>query len=188
MSRRMGFLISTIFMISILAGVGLYYQQTKAGEKTQTDYVTTMDYLVSKMIDSGSKAETMRNEYKDVWYKAIHEDYGFRLHDGYVSSGDFNKALTLQIDYFEKNGDMNQIQADRIMVDEYMKKLANPPQEFKDAYEAVVSLYTAYHEFEELAEHPSGSYQSFSTKTDGLSAEMVRKLNEYKVRNPKSKI
>lgn len=182
--NRLMYLMTGVFiLVSLIVGV-LYYQNIKAEEKQKEAYKAKLNLAVSTMVESGSKAEYMINEYTNVWSGAISGKYGIsnKLHDKYVFG--FNDALKIQYDFFDEMYYLNNLKESRDKADSIMKDLANPPQEYKDAYETVVSMYGYYGEYEKLAEKPEGSYQSYTTKTRDLSSQFTKKVNEFKIRMP----
>ena len=62
-------------------------------------------------------------------------------------------------------------------VDALMKKLKNPPDEYKDAYDAVSDLYDAYISLTNCATDPSGSLQTYSSTFNDADTNT---LNAYK--------
>lgn len=60
-------------------------------------------------------------------------------------------------------------------VNALMKKLKNPPDEYKDAYDAVSDLYDAYISLTNCATDPSGSLQTYSSTFNDTNT-----LNAYK--------
>lgn len=62
-------------------------------------------------------------------------------------------------------------------VNALMKKLKNPPDEYKDAYDAVSDLYDAYISFTNCATDPSGSLQTYSSTFNDADTNT---LNAYK--------
>ena len=62
-------------------------------------------------------------------------------------------------------------------VNALMKKLKNPPDEYKDAYDAVSDLYDAYISLTNCATDPSGSLQTYSSTFNDADTNT---LNAYK--------
>lgn len=62
-----------------------------------------------------------------------------------------------------------------------MKELQSPPDEFKGAYERMVSLYGNFDTLISLAAEPSGSLFSFTEKVNDLQGEMMRQIREIEV-------
>lgn len=100
--------------------------------------------------------------------------------DGYFVS-DFNEAL--QNLYADPSfiGQVSSIEDNQDSVNSMMKKLKNPPDEYKDAYEAVTELYDAYLTLTNLATDPSGSLQTFSSNFSDADSEVVKRLDAVKM-------
>lgn len=90
---------------------------------------------------------------------------------------DFNDALgnlfvdssfSSKIDSIDKNQDT---------VNSLMKKLKNPPEEYKDAYDALSDFYDAYLALTGCATDPSGSLQTYSSTFNDADTDT---LNAYK--------
>ena len=62
-------------------------------------------------------------------------------------------------------------------VNALLKKLKNPPDEYKDAYDAVSDLYDAYISLTNCATDPSGSLQTYSSTFNDADTNT---LNAYK--------
>lgn len=62
-------------------------------------------------------------------------------------------------------------------VNALMKKLKNPPDEYKDAYDAVSDLYDAYISLTNCTTDPSGSLQTYSSTFNDADTNT---LNAYK--------
>lgn len=62
-------------------------------------------------------------------------------------------------------------------VNALMKKLKNPPDEYKDAYDAVSDLYDAYISLTNCATDPLGSLQTYSSTFNDAD---MNTLNAYK--------
>ena len=58
-----------------------------------------------------------------------------------------------------------------------MKKLKNPPNEYKDAYDAISDFYDAYIALTNCATDPSGSLQTYSSTFNDADTNT---LNAYK--------
>ncbi len=54
-----------------------------------------------------------------------------------------------------------------------MKELKNPPEEYKDAYEAISELYDTYISLTNLATVQSGSLQTFSANFNEADTETL---------------
>ena len=72
---------------------------------------------------------------------------------------------------------VSSIEDNQDTVNALMKKLKNPPDEYKDAYDAVSDLYDAYISFTNCATDPSGSLQTYSSTVNDADTNT---LNAYK--------
>lgn len=67
------------------------------------------------------------------------------------------------------------------MVNSMMKKLKNPPEEYKDAYESISKMYDAYLSLTNLVTDPSGNYQTYSQNFNNADSETLNCYNALKV-------
>ena len=72
---------------------------------------------------------------------------------------------------------ISSIEDNQETVNALMKKLKNPPDEYKDAYDAVSDLYDSYISLTNCATDPSGSLQTYSST---FSDADTNTLNAYK--------
>lgn len=72
---------------------------------------------------------------------------------------------------------ISSIKENQDSVNKLMKKLKNPPEEYKDAYDAISDLYDAYISLTNCATNPSGSLQTYS---DTFNDADTNTLNAYK--------
>ena len=77
----------------------------------------------------------------------------------------------------ENNFMASSIEDNQETVNALMKKLKNPPDEYKDAYDAVSDLYDAYISLTNCATDPSGSLQTYSSTFNDADTNT---LNAYK--------
>lgn len=66
-------------------------------------------------------------------------------------------------------------------VNSLMKQLKNPPEEYKDAYEALSKFYDAYISLTNLATDPTGSLQTFSQNFNDADNETLNCYNALKM-------
>ena len=69
------------------------------------------------------------------------------------------------------------IKSNQDAVNALMKKLKNPPDEYKDAYDALTDLYNAYISLTNCATDPSGSLETYSSTFNDADTNT---LNAYK--------
>ena len=66
-------------------------------------------------------------------------------------------------------------------VNSLMKKLKNPPEEYKDAYESLSKLYDAYISLTNLVTDPTGSLQTYSQNFNDADNETLNCYNALKM-------
>jgi len=62
-----------------------------------------------------------------------------------------------------------------------MKKLKNPPEEYKDAYETISELYDAYISLTNLVTNPTGNLQTYSQNFSEADNEVLNCFNSLKM-------
>lgn len=133
------------------------------------------------MLTGASEAESAGNLIKQVWYNAIYKekdddtDNYTRPEGSFVS--DFNEALGNLFTDSSFSSKISGIEDNQETVNALMKKLKNPPDEYKDAYDAVSDLYDAYISLTNCATDPSGSLQTYSGTFNDADTNT---LNAYK--------
>ena len=83
-----------------------------------------------------------------------------------------DKTFTSQIADIEENQDT---------VAALMKQLKNPPEEHKEAYDAIKEYYYAYIELTNLAVNPTGSLQTFSNNFHEADTNVLNCYNAVKL-------
>ena len=187
-TRKIKIIIGIAIAVLILGGVTIFgvtqYQKKKAAKEYAESVKTYSDNLelaTVTMLKGAGDAEDCGNLSKNVWYNAIYKEKDdetdkYTRPDGYFVS-DFNDALgnlfvdssfSSKIDSIDKNQDT---------VNSLMKKLKNPPEEYKDAYDALSDFYDAYLALTGCATDPSGSLQTYSSTFNDADTDT---LNAYK--------
>ena len=187
-TRKIKIIIGIAIAVLILGGVTIFgvtqYQKKKAAKEYAESVKTYSDNLelaTVTMLKGAGDAEDCGNLIKNVWYNAIYKEKDdetdkYTRPDGYFLS-DFNDALgnlfvdssfSSKIDSIDKNQDT---------VNSLMKKLKNPPEEYKDAYDALSDFYDAYLALTGCATDPSGSLQTYSSTFNDADTDT---LNSYK--------
>lgn len=164
------------------------YQKKKAAEEYEQRveaYTDTLELATYSMLSGASEAETCGNLIKQVWYNAIYEERDdvtdkYTRPKGYFVS-DFNDALGNLFSDTSFQSKISSIEDNQKTVSSLMKELKNPPEEYKDAYEAISELYDAYLSLTNLATDPSGSLQTFSTNFNDADTETLDCYNAMKL-------
>ncbi|MCB6622289.1 zinc ribbon domain-containing protein [Mediterraneibacter sp. 210702-DFI.5.30] len=154
-------------------------------QKQSEEYGTNLNLAAYTMLSGASDAETCGNLIKNVWYNAIYKESDSKTDkytkpNGYFVS-DFNDALKNLFSDSSFSGRIADINSNKDTVNSLMKKLKNPPEEYKDAYEALSKLYDAYISLTNLATDPTGSLQTFSKNFNDADNETLNCYNALKM-------
>ena len=168
---------------TIVFGV-IQYQKKKAAEEYAQwveEYYDNLQLATDTMLTGASDAESSANLIKQVWYNAIYEKRDdktdeYTRPEGYFVS-DFNHAISNLYADSSFSSNISSIEDNQDTVKELMKKLKNPPDEYKDAYDAISELYDAYISLTNCATDPSGSLQTYSSTFNDADTNT---LNAYK--------
>ncbi len=183
-------IIAAILAFLSIIGDQIYRQALaqKAAEEAQEmrqEYLANLNFAVISMLSGAGDAETCGNLIKSVWYNAIYEEEDdstdeYTRPNGYFVS-DFNDALSNLFSDESFSADISDIKSNRDTVQSWMKNLKYPPEEYKDAYEAVNDMYDAYIALTNLVINPSGNLQTFSNNFIDADNEVLNTYNSVKV-------
>lgn len=154
-------------------------------QKQSEEYETNLNMAAYSMLSGASDAETCGNLIKQVWYNAIYEKSDSKTDKytkpkGYYVS-DFNDAMQNLFLDSSFSGQIADINENKDTVNSLMKKLKNPPEEYKDAYESLSKLYDAYISLTNLATDPTGSLQTYSQNFNDADNETLNCYNALKM-------
>lgn len=154
-------------------------------QKQSEEYGTNLNMASYSILSGASDAETCGNLIKQVWYNSIYEQSDSKTDkytkpNGYYVS-DFNDALKNLFLDSSFSGQIADIKDNRDTVNSLMKKLKNPPEEYKDAYESISKLYDAYIALTNLAIDPSGNLQTYSQNFNDADNETLNCYNTLKM-------
>lgn len=193
-TRKIKIIIGIAIAVLILGGVTIFgvtqYQKKKAAKEYAESVKTYSDNLelaTVTVLKGAGDAEDCGNLIKNVWYNAIYKEKDdetdkYTRPDGYFVS-DFNDALgnlfvdssfSSKIDSIDKNQDT---------VNSLMKKLKNPPEEYKDAYDALSDFYDAY-----LALTGSMSYDGKMEVVNTAIEECIPEMASAADNNPNAQL
>lgn len=177
-TKKKGIILALILgLILIGGGIFGYWQYNRQQAK---EYKQDVEKVLAIVIVSGSQAESMINEYIQVWNNAIESRYGYELHGEYVF--DFNEALQVQKGYFKVNGDIKKLEDDKNTLESLVKQLNNPSENYEDIYDLVIDLHNKYRTYVDYAIDPSGSLLSYGNETAEKSREISEIYQEISMR------
>ena len=184
--------IIAVIVAAIVTAVGVQTHKKNVAEKAKAEvqkqseeYGTNLNMAAYSMLSGASDAETCGNLIKQVWYNAIYEKSDSKTDKytkpkGYYVS-DFNDALQNLFSDSSFSGQIADINDNKDTVNSLMKKLKNPPEEYKDAYESLSKLYDAYISLTNLATDPTGSLQTYSQNFNDADNETLNCYNALKM-------
>lgn len=187
-TKKIKVVIGIVLALLVVGGAAIFgvtqYQRKKAAEEYAQrveEYSSNLELATYTMLTGASNAESTANLIKQVWYNAIYKetdddtDKYTRPKGSFVS--DFNDALGNLFADSSFSSKISSIEDNQDTVNALMKQLKNPPEEYKDAYDAVSELYDAYISLTNCATDPSGSLQTYSST---FSDADTNTLNAYK--------
>lgn len=179
-----GIVAALLVVVSVIIFGVTQYQKKKAAEDYEQrveEYSDNLKLATVTMLTGADAAESSGNLIKQVWYNAIYKkkddetDQYTRPKECFVS--DFNEALDNLYADSSFTSKISGIKDNQDKVNALMKKLKNPPDEYKDAYGAISDFYDAYISLTNCAIEPSGSLQTYSSTFNDADTSA---LNAYK--------
>ncbi|MBQ6231318.1 MAG: hypothetical protein IJJ74_09430 [Eubacterium sp.] len=159
-----------------------------AVEDAVTQYMKDYTHTYGEIMRAAEKTEDFGRFYQHVWVDSIYKEDNeetnkYTKDENGEFYEDFNDALgkiwSVEDNYL-KYKDISDAQSE---VQSLMKKLINPPEECKEAYNAIKELYDHYIEFSNLVINPSGqSLQSYTDNfrdADTATANSIDKVKIY---------
>lgn len=186
--------IATIAVIIavIITAIGVRTHKKNVAEKVKAEaqkqseeYSTNLSVVAYSMLSGAIKAETCGNMIKQVWYNAIYKESNSKTDkytkpNGYYVA-DFNDALQTLFSDRSFSSQIADINNNKDTVNSLMKKLKNPPEEYKDAYESLSKLYDAYISLTNLVTDPTGNLQTYSQNFNDADNETLNCYNALKM-------
>lgn len=177
-SKKIFIGIAVAVVVTVAAIAGIMQIQRQDAAKT---FGENLELATITMLSGAGDAENCGNLIKQVWFNAIYEKLDSKTDqytrpDGYFVD-DFNTALQNLFSDASFSEEISTIKNNQSMVQSLMKELKDPPNEYEDAYEALLKFYDAYTNLVNLVTGPSGSLQTFSSNFNDADSKT---LNNYK--------
>lgn len=169
-----------ILIIAILAASGFLVYQKKAKEAEKEKYVKQVSGAAALMYLDIFAVDRVCEKIIDVWHNSVFKtedsatDKYTRKNDGQGAFyDDFNDAISnlYKDESFLK--DKNSVSSGRDLVATMMKSAANPPSEYKGAYDALCNLYSAYLDLTNLALTPQGTLISYTNSYNTTASSFM---------------
>ena len=169
--RKFGIIAGCVAVIVLIVGIVLgnamkKQSEEKAAAEARAAYVEALNDLVWESLDGAAEAETMCNLTYMVWYDTIYEEYRSETveytRSGGVYHDDFNTSLAKLYTAASTISTCAEIEANQTVVEDLMKSLQSPSDEFEKCYDVAMDLYSAYNKLTDLALEPQGSLRDYS--------------------------
>ena len=176
-----------LILVSILS-IGQIQKKKVAeeAEKAKKEYATNLNTITYTMLDACSIAEDCGNLIKSVWSNAIYKESVENTDEYTQPNGrfvlDFNDALGNLFADSSFSEKVESVSDKQEAVNTLMKKLKNPPQEYKDAYDKMQEFYDAYMTLTNLVTDPSGNLQTYAdsfSKADADASNWYKAMKVY---------
>lgn len=173
-------IVAAVIIVAIVAVFGIQQVQkqnaAKEAARISQEYGENLELVTYTMLSGAADAETCGNLIKKVWYNSIYEERDtetdkYTRPNGYFVD-DFNTALSNLLSDTSFQSKISGIEDNKTTVQGLMKDMKNPPEEYKDAYDALSKYYDAYTKLMNLATNPKGSLQTFSTNFNDADTEV----------------
>ena len=166
-------------MIAAIFGV------TKVQEQKAIEYGENLETLSNLMLNGAVEAETSGSLIYSVWYNSIYEKRStstdpYTRPNGYFVS-DFDTALGNLFSDEDFSSKIVYIKNNQERVTSMMKKMKNPPEEWKDAYEDLQDFYDSYIELTNLVTNPTGSLQTYSSDFNDADSAVSNAYSKMKL-------
>ena len=164
--KRVSIVIGGVAIVAIAVSVVLFVQHQNAAS-ARTAYIENLHSVRALMLKGGAEAESLCGLTYAVWYNTIFEEYDLET-DEYTQTSfgtfhsDFNDSIRALYADESTMATIASIELNQADVDELMRSLQNPTEEFAACYDTLNSMYDAYKGLTGLAISPSGNLNSFS--------------------------
>lgn len=172
--KKRGFWISIISVIVVVLAIigGIKKYNNSQAEKYAKTYYENMQAASSTMLLGASTAEEAGGLIHDVWYNKIYDKYESKTSKYTSGASDFNAALAKLFADSDFQEQIDSIKSNQSLVNDYMKDLKSPPDEYKDAYEDLKEYYDSYVEMTNLVVSPTGSLQTYTSNFNDADSKV----------------
>lgn len=166
--------------------IGLFVNKANAEKQAALDalnarnaYIDNLGSIREAMIMGAIDAEKVCILTHDVWYNTIHKEYSsdtapYTRDENGSYHDDFNDSISALYADEEIKSTVSGIKSNRDSVDELMKQLQNPTDEFSACYATLDSMYDAYCGLTNLAASPTGSLSSYTETYRSFDGDFAR--------------
>lgn len=166
------FAIGMVVIIGLITGIGIKslnkkklieQQNAEVQElKEYNQYVGYLNSIYSDALAGASKAEDVCVLVVNVWQDAIFDDSSDETSKYVSGTSDFNEALERVYADEDIKEKLSKVTDYEGYLEDSIGKLQSAPPELVKAYDAAVQVNTAFKALAQMAESPTGSYNSYS--------------------------
>lgn len=153
-------------------------QEEQAAKEAIESYASDLDLCVATMYLGAIDAEEAGGLIHDVWSNTIYKKSDSKTNKFTKSSGywnsDFNTSLSALFSDPDFSSKLSDIRSNQTLVESLMKNLKNPPDEYKDAFDALKELYEVYCDLTGCAVNPTGNLNTYTTTFNNADSDFVK--------------
>jgi len=179
-------IIITALILVVLIIAGAVFSSYYSKQKKLKEYQTNLSLVTATMLNGAVSAEKAGNLIHNVWYNTIWEKSDsttdkYTKSSGYGFNDDFNDSLSALFADSTFTSQISEIKTNNDLVNSLMKSLANPPEEYSEAYSAVKDLYDAYLDITNCATNPTGSLTSYTSTFNEADSDFLNAYNAMEI-------
>ncbi len=178
-------IIVAIFVIAVGVSYYLYSEERKheaqlEHKKQLKEYDSNLDQFITDADILKDHSHDDTTEFQNIWHEAIW-DKTYTIDD--VTSplmGSPNIAIDALKTEYQNNGEKDYLHKLSNDIQKDISKLKNPPKEYSKVYDTSIKLYSTLKQYEELAEDPNGSLDSYTEKINNFDQQAQSQLDSIK--------
>ena len=185
--------IIVVLILIVGGGIGAFlgvkaYKEKKAADEAAAyaaNYSIKYATAANSMLSGAADAESAGHLIHDVWSNTIFDKSDsttdkYTKDDNGSFNKDFNDSLAKLFKDSTFSSKLDGIKSNMDIVAGYMKDLQNPPEDQKNAYDAISDLYNSYLTLTGMAVNPTGSLTSFTDAFNKADTDFLNKYNMVK--------
>lgn len=127
------------------------------------NYVSILKEQIPKMDEVSTKSFDVLDTFSETWRRAIKEGF------------DFNVLLRATRNTDPEKSKIESAAAELSEITKVIHELNSPPDKYKDAYMAVLDVYSTLVEIQTLSDTPRGSLMTFNKQVEDLRTAYINK-------------
>ena len=176
MNMKQGIIIAIVVASLILVFIVTRTASVRTFEKNINEFT-------AEILDAATIAEKATNLYSEIWSDYIRRQRSisgvrFWLDGEWVGFSCFSEAVNYRKTQLETSGTLKRMNNGMSIANEVLKKIDNSWFGNREAKRIAKEMYLNVSELCSLANSPTGSLQSFNSKTSELSSSIARNIRE----------